>query len=54
MWTIISIFFALGINFSIPPIPESKKSIKTDSYLQINFPFNYYEGENLTDEELNY
>ena len=54
MWTIISILFALGINFSIPPIPESKKSIKTDSYLQIGFPFNYYEGENLTDEELNY
>ena len=54
MWTIISILFALGINFSIPPIPESKKSIKTDSYLQIGFPFNYYEGDNLTDEELNY
>ena len=54
MWTIISILFALGINFSIPPIPESKKYIKTDSYLQIGFPFNYYEGENLTDEELNY
>lgn len=54
MWTIISILFALGINFSIPSISESKKSIRTDSYLQIGFPFNYYEGENLTDEELNY
>lgn len=54
MWTIISILFALGINFSIPPILDSKRSIKTDSYLQIGFPFNYYEGENLTDEELNY
>ena len=54
MWTVISILLALGINFSIPPIPESKKSIKTDSYRQIGFPFNYYEGENLTDEELNY
>lgn len=26
MWTIISILFALGINFLIPPILESKKS----------------------------
>ena len=54
MWTIISILFALGINFSIRPIPENKKSIKTDSYLQIGFPFNYYEGEKLIDEKLNY
>lgn len=54
MWTIILILFALGINFSIPSIPESKKSIRTESYLQIGFPFNYYEGESLTDEELNY
>lgn len=52
MWTIISMLFALGINFSIPPIPDSKKYIKTDS--QIGFPFNYYEGDNLIDEELNY
>jgi len=54
MWTFISILFALGINFSIPSIAKSKKSIRTESYLQIGFPFNYYEGESLTDEELNY
>ena len=54
MSTIISILVALGINFLIPPIPESKNLSKTDSYLQIGFPFNYYEGDNLTDEELNY
>jgi len=54
MWTTISVFFALVIHFSIPPIPESKKSVKTDNYLQIGFPYNYYEGENLTAEELNY
>lgn len=54
MWTIISLFCALGINFAIPFIPENHKFIKTDNYLQIGFPFNYYEGENLTDEEVNY
>ena len=54
MRTITSIFLALWINFSIPPISEIKKFIKMASYLQVGFPFNYYEGENLTDEELNY
>lgn len=54
MWTVISLLFALGINFSIPTISESKKSIKTDSYLQLGFPFNYYQGENLTNQERNY
>ena len=54
MWTIISLFCALGINFAIPSIPENHKFIKTDNYLQRGFPFNYYEGENLTEEEVNY
>ena len=54
MLTIISILLALGINFSIPPIPDSKKSIQTENYLRIGFSFNYYESENLTDKERNY
>ena len=48
MWTIILILFTLGINFLILSIPESKKSIRTETYLQIGFPFNQYEGKSVT------
>ena len=54
MWTLISVSLALLINFYSPDIPKSKKIYGTETYLQRGFPFNYYEGESLTDEELNY
>ena len=53
MWKIILIIFALEINFLTPSIPENKKFIIPNNYLKRGFPFNYYQGETLTDEEWN-
>lgn len=42
MWTTMSILSALVINFYSPEIPENKKSIVENNYLQIGFPFQYF------------
>ena len=50
----MSILSALVINFYSPEIPENKKSIVENNYLQIGFPFQYFEGEILGEEEVHY
>ena len=35
-------------------MPESNKSIKTENYLQRDFPLHHYKGKNLTQEQVNY
>lgn len=48
MGLIISFILSVIINFSVPPIPESKRSITKKSYVDYverGFPFNYYQGE---------
>ena len=60
MWIFISVLLALGINFYVPEISKNNKSIvinkKYDEqyYQQIGLPYQYFEGEVLTDEEVNY
>ena len=59
MWTFISVILALGINFSIPEIPEipeNNKSIVINKkyYQRIGFPYQYFPKEVLTDEQVNY
>ena len=53
MLGLISVLLALGINFSIP---ENNKSLVINKkyYQKIGFPYQYFEGEVLTDEEVNY
>ena len=56
MWTLISVLLTLGINFYTPEIPENKKSmvIHENYYQRIGFPYQYFPGEVLTDEQVNY
>lgn len=50
MWTFISVCLALVINFYTPEITENKKWIK-NNYAKIKgFPYQYFKGEVLTDE----
>nr|YP_010444279.1 hypothetical protein NQZ09_pgp140 [Fibrocapsa japonica]UTE95166.1 hypothetical protein FjapPt_p084 [Fibrocapsa japonica] len=53
MWTLISVGLALIINFYSPEIPENKKSIKNKyakNKIIPGFPYQYFKGEVLTDE----
>jgi len=56
MWTFISVSLALGFNFYSPEIPENKKSmvINENNYQRIGFPYRYFEGEFLSEEEVHY
>ncbi len=57
MWTLISVGLALLINFYSPEIPENKKSIKTNyakNKIITGFPYQYFKGEVLTDEMLEF
>lgn len=53
MWTLIYVGLALVINFYSPDIPENHKSIKNNyakNTIIKGFPYQYFEGEVLTDE----
>ena len=53
MWTLISVSLALVINFYSPEIPKNKKSIRNNypkNKIITSFPYQYFEGEVLTDE----
>jgi hypothetical protein len=56
MWTVISVLSALGVKYYNPKIPESKKSmvINKNYYQRIGFPYKYFEGEFLSEEEVDY
>jgi hypothetical protein len=51
MWEIFSILSALIINFYSPKI---NNSVNNDAELIRSFPFQYYEGEILTDDQVKY
>jgi len=53
MWGLISIISALVINFYTPKIPDSKNSINNNLWTR-SFPFQYFEGEVLTDDQVKY
>lgn len=53
MWTFISVSLALVINFYSPEIPENNKLIKNNyakNKIIKSFPYQYFKGEVLTDE----
>ena len=53
MWTLIPVGLALIINFYSPEIPENNESIKknyTKNKIITGFPYQYFKGELLTDE----
>jgi len=56
MWTLVSVSLALLIHFCTPEIPEFKKSllISETNYSPIGFPYQYFEGESLTEGEVKY
>lgn len=51
------VILSFVIHFGVPPITESKRckvTKATESCLQIGFRFNYYQGESLREDEVNY
>jgi hypothetical protein len=53
MWGIISIISALVINFYTPKISDCKNSINNNLPTR-SFPFQYFKGEVLTDDQVKY
>jgi hypothetical protein len=56
MWSLISLSLALIIYFYSPEIPSYKKSmvINEENYSPIGFPYQYFEGEFLSENEVKY
>ena len=57
MWTLVSLSLALLTNFCIPEIPENKKLINsnyTKNKTISGFPYEYYKGEMLTCETVQF
>lgn len=54
MWTLISVSLAAIINFYSPEIRETQKGIKTKNKIITGFPYQYFEGEVLTEEMIEF
>ena len=54
IWTLISVSLAAIINFYSPEIRETQKGIKTKNKIITGFPNQYFEGEVLTEEMIEF